>query len=249
MGQVISSVLRVSERSGASNASYVRAGLVTGERASSTLGRMRRFAASVAGLLLVVLLGLAQSGTDPASVRGQVLQAPVISPVGSGWSLLVNLGPAVDPATLLGPIDEWVASAFTFDPADGSFQVFRAGLPLLSDLDRIESGQAFWVFSPPARLLGDVTFWQQPAGVRDLSVALVPGFNLVPWTGSEGVRVSESVAGLPVERAYRWDVVSQAFVIWNPALPTSLQADFTLEYGEGLWIDLGGNATVVWQQS
>lgn len=210
---------------------------------------MRRRVASVAGLLLVVLLGFTQSGTDQASLRGQVLPAPVISPIGSGWSLLVNLGPAVDPATLLDPIDQWVTSAFTFDPATDSFRAYRAGLALINDLDTIESGQAFWAFSPPARLRGDVTFWQQPAGVRDLEVALLPGFNLVPWTGSDGVRVSEALAGLPVDRAYRWDPVGQAFVIWSSALPAGLQVDFTLEYGEGLWIELGGIAGMVWRQS
>lgn len=210
---------------------------------------MRRRVASVVGLLLVVLLGFTQSGTDQAYLRGQVLPAAVISPIGSGWSLLVNLGRAVDPATLLDPIDDWVTSAFTFDPADGSFRAYRAGLAVINDLDTIESGQAFWAFSPPDRLQGDVTFWEQPAGVRDLVVGLRPGFNLVPWTGSDGARVSEAVGGLPVDRAYRWDPVGQAFVIWSSALLAGLQVDFTLEYGEGLWIELGGNSAMFWQQS
>ena len=222
---------------------------MTGARACSRLGALSRRAASVAGLWLIVLLGFMQSGTDQASLRGQVLFAPVISPIDSGWSLLVNLGPAVDPATLLDPIDDWVTSAFTFDPADGTFHADRAGLAVINDLDTNESGQAFWAFSPPDRLQGNVTFWQQPAGVRDLAVGLLPGFNLVPWTGSDGARVSEAVAGLPVDRAHRWDPVRQAFVIWSSALPAGLQVDFILEYGEGLWIELGGDSAMVWQQS
>ena len=98
---------------------------------------------------------------------------------------------------------------------------------------------------PPDRLLGDVTFWEQLAGVRNLAVGLRPGFNLVPWTGSDGARVSEEMGRLPVDRAYRWDPVGQAFVIWSSPLPAGLQVDFTLEYGEGLGFELGGNSAMV----
>ncbi len=209
---------------------------------------MRRYIALVAGLLLVMSLGFAQPGVGQWSLRGQVLPAPVISPIGSGWSLLVNLGPAVSPETLLDRI-EWATSAYTFAPVDGSFRAYRSGQVAINDLDRIQSGQAFWVFSPPERLQSDVTFWRQPAGVRDLGVALWPGFNLVPWTGSDGVHVSEAVGELPVDRAYRWDPVRQIFVIWSSALPPEIQVDFILEYGEALWIELGGGSALVWQQS
>ena len=59
-------------------------------------------AAFFAGLLLIpLLLGLTQFVAQPGSVRGQEQPGPIVSPVGSGWSLLVNLGPRLDPAALL----------------------------------------------------------------------------------------------------------------------------------------------------
>lgn len=201
-----------------------------------------------------LLLGLAIAVTLSVSLavpaRGQEPEPgpPVISPVGEHWTLLVNLGDAASPAALLASLDDWVTAAFTFNPASGAFRTYRAGLPALSDLTTIESGQAFWAFVPSGRLGADITFWEQPAGVRNVAQELRPGFNLVPWTGAEGVPIAEAIAGLPVRRAYSWDPVRQRFDVWDPALPDALRADIVLEYGQGLWIDLDATQPVTWEQ-
>jgi hypothetical protein len=173
----------------------------------------------------------------------------VISPVAGSWTLLVNLGPATDPTRLFQPLDAWVTSAFTFDPLAKRFRTFRRGLSALSDLQVIGEGEAVWVFVPPERLEGDLTFWTQDGIVVNQTQRLRPGFNLVPWTGQDGLAVSLATIGLPVRRALSWDPLRQEFDVWNPDLPAALQVDFDLEYGQGLWVDLGGSEALDWEQS
>lgn len=179
---------------------------------------------------------------------GAGLAESVIQPIAGGWSLLANTGPAASPATLLAPISDLVTAAFTFDAERKRFRSFRAGQPARSDLSVIEEGEAFWVFVPPERLGGDLSFLEAPAGVRGLAAELQPGFTLAGWTGSDGVRISAALDGLPMPRAFFWETATQTFVIWDPQLPATLREDFALEYGAGLWIDLGGAESVVWLQ-
>ena len=208
----------------------------------------RPFVAIVAVLLLVAVIG--QPSLPPA--RAQTLDDPqsdiLISPVAGNWSLLVNTGETGPPQTVLGGLLQWAESAFTFDATTDRFRSFRAAQPFLSDLAVIQAGQAFWVFVPPDRLDGDITFWQQPATVHNQSVMLTPGFNLAAWTGTQGTRISQAAQSLPIQRAFLWDAVAQSFLIWDPALPPAIQSDFALEYGAGLWIDVGGSQSVEWPQ-
>ena len=148
----------------------------------------------------------------------------------------------------MGSLVQWADSAFVFDAATARFRSFRAAQPFLSDLNVIESGQPFWVFVPPDRLDGDITFWEQDATVRNQSVTLAPGFNLAAWTGTQGTRISQAVQLLPIRRAFLWDAVAQSFLIWDPGLPAAIQSDFELEYGAGLWIDVAGSQSIEWPQ-
>ena len=200
-------------------------------------------------LLFVLVLALGVSVVGNA-VRAQEPGPPetVLQPIVGGWSLLANTGPAVAPRTLLDPIDDLVTAAFTFDPVSDRFRAYRPGVAGASDLTLVDSGAALWVFVPPSRLGGDVAFLELPGSERGLPATLQPGFTLVGWTGADGVRISEAVLGLPVRRAYQWEGAWQRFRIWDPNLPGVLNDDFLLEYGAGLWIDLGGGESVVWEQ-
>lgn len=208
----------------------------------------RPFFAIVAVLLLVGLIG--QSSLSPAKAQAPDDQraTTLISPVAGNWTLLVNTGEAGAPQAVLGSLLQWADSAFTFDATTARFHSFRTAQPFLSDLNVIQAGQPFWVFVPPDRLEGDITFWEQPATVRNQSVTLAPGFNLVAWTGTQGTPISQAAQSLPIQRAFLWDAVAQAFLIWDPALPPVIQSDFALEYGAGLWIDVGGAQSVEWLQ-
>ena len=202
----------------------------------------------VAALILALAVAGAALTGNIATAQDEESPAPVLHPISEGWSLLANTGPATSPADLLAPIEDLVTAAFTFDPAEGRFRAYRPDLPDRTDLLLVESGQALWVFVPPDRLDGDVAFLELPASVRDLPATLDPGFTLVGWTGTDGLRISEATEGLPVRRAYQWEAASQRYRTWIPSLPASLRDDFPLEYGAGVWIDLDGDESVVWVQ-
>lgn len=198
---------------------------------------------------LALLLALSAGGTathaqdDPADFPTQV-----ITPVVGGWTLLVNLADAAPPDTVLGSLRPLVTAAFAFDPAIGRFRTYRPAQPALSDLPSIAAGQPFWIFISPDQLDGDLVLWEQPASVRQLAVTLRPGFNLVPWTGTDGTPVAAAFPGLPVRRVYLWESQSQRYRIWDSMFPVALQDYFTLEYGAALWLDLAGSADVTWEQ-
>ena len=204
--------------------------------------------AVVLGLALALVAGGWAVGGRTVTAQDADPPARVIQPIAGGWSLLANTGPATSPADLLAPIEDLVTAAFTFDATQDDFRAYRPGTPAPTDLRVVEAGQALWVFVPPDRLDGDIAFLELPASVRDLPTTLEPGFTLVGWTGTDGLRVSAALAGLPVRRAYQWEAASQRYRTWSPSLPASARDDFPLEYGAGVWIDLGGDDSVVWEQ-
>ena len=199
-------------------------------------------------LALALVAGGFAAGGATVTAQEDGSPAPVIQPIAGGWSLLANTGPAVSPADLLAPIEDLVTAAFTFDPTRNRFRAYRPGVPERTDLVLVETGEALWVFVPPARLDGDIAFLEVPASASNLPTTLEPGFTLVGWTGTDGLRVSEATEGLPVRRAYQWEAASQRYRTWIPSLPAAARDDFPLEYGAGLWIDLGGDESVVWEQ-
>ena len=213
-----------------------------------------RNAPTLLPLSVVLLLALAlvaagwAAGGRTVTAQDAESRALVIQPIAGGWSLLANTGPAASPADLLAPIEDLVTSAFTFDPIRDRFRAYRPDAPARTDLVQVETGEALWVFVPPDRLDGDIAFLELPAAARDLPATLEPGFTLVGWTGTDGLRISEATEGLPVRRAYQWEAASQRYRTWIPSLPASARDDFPLEYGAGVWIDLGGDESVVWMQ-
>ena len=204
--------------------------------------------AVVLGLALALVAGGWAVGVRTVTAQDADPPARVIQPIVGGWSLLANTGPATSPADLLAPIEDLVTAAFTFDATQDGWRAYRPGTPAPTDLRVVEAGQALWVFVPPARLDGDIAFLEVPASARNLPTTLEPGFTLVGWTGTDGLRVSAALEGLPVRRAYQWEAVSQRYRTWSPSPHAAASEDFPLEYGAGLWIDLSGDESVVWMQ-
>ena len=185
-------------------------------------------------------------GAQAASVQ---VDGTLVTPLAGNWTLLVNLGASTTPAAIFTGLPQQPTAAFTYDPGSRRFRIFRPDLPQISDLEIVAAGEVFWVFIPASGLDGDLTFWTQPALERNRAVALQPGFNLVPWTGGDGVRIAQAVAGLPVQRVFFWDAQRQRYEVWDSALPPLIQNDFALEYGVGLWVFVDGFVSVTWEQA
>ncbi|MXY79128.1 MAG: hypothetical protein F4Y94_05450 [Chloroflexi bacterium] len=202
----------------------------------------------VAALILALAVAGATHTGNTATAQEEASPAPVLHPITEGWSLLANTGPGASPAQLLAPLDGVVAAAFTYDAKQERFKSYRPGVSGRTDLTWVEAGQALWVHVPAGRLGGDIAFLELPGQARHLPATLEPGFTLVGWTGTDGLRISRATEGLPVRRAYQWDGVSQRYRVWDPRVSEGSRDDFPLEYGSGLWIDLRGSAPVDWHQ-
>ena len=199
-------------------------------------------------LTLALLLGAGLADYRPSAAGAQ--GAPItVAPIRAGWNLLVNTGPSAAVRTVLGDLAPWVSAVFTYDPAVARFRSAFLSGPVPGDLTLLSTGVAFWAFVPPEPLASDVAFWSRPATVHAADIRLAPGFNLVAWTGSDGVSISTAAAGLPLRRIYAWDGETQRFRAWDPALPPALRDDFDLEYGMGLWLDLDAAIDLTWPQA
>ena len=78
--------------------------------------------------------------------------------------------------------------------------------------------------------------------------ALLPGFNLVTWTGPDATPVADAVAGLgdALDAVFAWDQAAQAFLRYGPTAPAFLNTLDTLDYGQGIWVLV--NRAVDWAQ-
>ena len=200
-------------------------------------------------LALALVAGGFAAGGATVTAQEDGSPAPVIQPIAGGWSLLANTGPAVSPADLLAPIEDLVTAAFTFDPtrrtASAPTARARRPRPISCWSNR---GKRCGSSCRPTGWTATSRSWRCRHRRSNLPTTLEPGFTLVGWTGTDGLRVSEALEGLPVRRAYQWEAASQRYRTWSPSLPASARDDFPLEYGAGLWIDLGGDESVVWEQ-
>ena len=78
------------------------------------------------------------------------------------------------------------------------------------------------------------------------SVSLVPGLNLVGWTGDTAISdATASIAGL-FSQILGWDAAAQAYVSYIPGLPAAVQGLTDLSTGDAFWIVMDQAAT--WEQ-
>ena len=163
-------------------------------------------------------------------------------PIRRGFNLVGWMGgTAVEDATstLSAPFE----TLFAFHPDSGLFSTFSPSLPsFVNDLEELEAGTGLWV------LAGGAGSWEQPLPDAPLAIPLLPGFNLVVWSGANNTPIAEALASLgsAVEGVFTWDAQAQAFRTFNPSLPAALNTVDRLRLGEGVWIlvDRG----LVWDQ-
>ncbi|HJN92158.1 MAG TPA: hypothetical protein QGF05_05470 [Dehalococcoidia bacterium] len=77
---------------------------------------------------------------------------------------------------------------------------------------------------------------------------LQAGFNLVMWTGPDGTPVADAIGGLgdALRALFTYDGTNQVFRSFRPALPAALNSATTLNFGDGVWIQVARDAA--WDQ-
>ena len=212
------------------------------------LGTARADASGVWELVVVTdpgapltALAIDPGGNTSEFGRNVFPETPVLLLAGftpAGW-----FGPEMAAAEAFAPLGSRLVAAFRFNAAGPGWEIYRRALPLISTLDRLQPGDAFWIQLGP----GPRTAWAQdegPVGAR--AVILLPGLNFVTWTGPP-TPVAEAIASLggAVEVLWRWDFATRRFELLVPrlGLPGQLRR---LEPKDVLW--LGVDRPVAWEQ-
>ena len=155
-------------------------------------------------------------------------------PLTLGWNLVgITADTAVENAIeALGPN---ATALFTWNASEGVFRSFVADAPaFLNDLTHLEGGGAVWVYASAAGA------WEQPSTLRPRTISLETGANFAAWTGPDATPVAQAVAGISdvLRAALVWDAQRQVFLRYEPDAPAQLNDPITLDFGDGLWLDL-----------
>ena len=181
------------------------------------------------------------SNSVPLQVSGRLEREVALV---EGWNLVGWTG-----ATAIGEATASIAgqfsALFTWNAQGGEFQSFNPTAPtFLNTLSELTTGDGVWL------RVGDPSgaTWVQPDLSAARVVPLVPGFNLVMWTGPDGMPVGDAIAGLEdtLVAIFTWDASVQAFLSFKPGAPAFLNSLSELHNGDGVWIEVSGAAT--WNQ-
>ena len=163
-------------------------------------------------------------------------------PIGRGFNLVGWMaGTAVENAT--ATLDANFNTLFAFDPLTGFFSTFSPSAPaFLNSLDELEAGMGLWVLSDGAGQ------WEMPLPAAPLSIPLVRGFNLVVWSGEDGIATEDAIASLgsAFNALFVWDQATQRFLSFSATAPGFLNDADALSLGEGVWVNVSRNVT--WNQ-
>ncbi len=159
-----------------------------------------------------------------------------------GWNLITWTGDETPVAAALAALPA-VGAVFAWDTAAGGYLTYRRGVPAaLNRLTTLRPGDGLWVLARQPMI------WRMPGLGRERTVPLAPGFNLVGWTGPDGVapaRIAQSI-GPAVVVIYRFDPLTQRFRVFRPGTPSARGAPTAINHGEGLWIQM--ESAVIWPQ-
>ena len=120
------------------------------------------------------------------------------------------------------------------------------GLPDLVVTARLHKSSPF--AAPTGALYGFLGTPDQVVEVvaQTRSVSLVPGLNLVGWTGDTAILdATASIAGL-FSQILGWDAAAQGYVSFIPGLPAAVQGLTDVNTGDSFWIVMDQAAT--WEQ-
>ena len=198
-------------------------------------------------LAIAVLVGVAsasphalgQESADETPTDAGRYRTVTLEP---GWNL-VSWSGASPIEEALQSLDRPVDAVFAFNAASQTFDSFDpTGPSFLNNLEDLEFGDGLWVRA------SERVNWFQSDDRFQHAVDLLPGFNLVAWMGPSRTPISEALnaIGSEVNLAATYDAQRQAFLTWSPDVPAFLNDLETLDYGQGLWLDV--RAHIRWDQ-
>jgi hypothetical protein len=183
-----------------------------------------------------------RGGSAGAAVVRAIGRVQILQP---GWNL-VAWSQRAAAADVAASIVASLGAVFAWDAGNQRFLRYAPSAPaFLNDLGEVPAGAGLWI----QIATGQAATWTVPFSSGPVAVDLVPGFNLVAWTGADQTSVTSAVAGLGLNlRAlFLWDAIAQEFRSYRPQLPAALNSAQQLRKGDGVWINVG--AAVVWNQT
>ncbi len=140
---------------------------------------------------------------------------------------------SVSASEAFAPLGKRLVAAWRFQANTQTWESFRPGLPIISDLGQLHPGDALWVeLSEGKRFV-----WSQPDfSIGERFVNLSNGLNLVTWTGP-ALAVDKAIEPLEstVDAVFRWNRGIRRFELIMPLLPF-MKESAELKSSDVLWL-------------
>ena len=186
-------------------------------------------------------LSIAAETAEPA--QAEISASRTVTLV-QGFNLVTWLGPATSVEEATRPIAGAFDALFGWDPARQALTTWRRQLPAgLRDLTMLNTEDAFWInVTAPAGVA-----WEQPL-LAETSPArrLVPGWNLIAWTGADGVTPRKIFAplGNVFAAAFAFAPETDDFRVFGTDRPAQLNTLATVNSGDALWLLMNAATTL-----
>jgi hypothetical protein len=196
-------------------------------------------AISVLGSVAILLAALVAVGLFSGSASAQAPQDDEL--VGRPGVRSLLLTPGWNPVTWTGAdgLDHALSSLrgpFSvlagFDAENNQFLLHRGddAPAFLNTLPNVAFGDGLLIF------VDEEVIWEQAQIVRDRTVPLAPGLNLVGWTGGNNTPIEAALAGISdsIEFVGRQD--GEEFLVHRPEGPAFINSLPVLNYGDAVWV-------------
>ncbi len=153
-----------------------------------------------------------------------------------GWNLAGWTGNEADASELFGVIPG-LEVVYAWDAEEERFLTAAAGVPdEVRDLRTLTPGIGLWLYVGGT----DLVEWTRPFLPESGFVTLAEGWNLVSWSGEDGLSVDEAlgVLGAELKAATAWDAASGRELHYSPAAPAPESTLRQISRGGALWIEV-----------
>ena len=152
-----------------------------------------------------------------------------------GWNLAGWTETEADVSSIFGAIPQ-LEGVYSWDPASQAFrEAVRGDSGLLGPLSRLKPGMGLWLHIGGEEPVAWTRALLPESGLASLS----EGWNLVNWSGHEGLPPAEAFASLGVELrgAATWDRTAGRFLLYHPEA-AALSPLPSLEQGDAVWVNV-----------